>query len=428
MSQTVVNFFNNFIKFDKDFKFELYSDKDITKNASIIDFSIFNKINELDEAFEKIDNSTRLEYKLNTVLPTIMNYKLRGILSIAQQINFTESNINQFLEYETKQKPTPTLESYKNLLFDYCLSDKMKIKIFNNVFPHGLHTASQAKDKKDIKGVDKIYLQKIGFVFDKVLDMICKGKDDTTVLEYVKTLITDKHASQLSGTAKKQFISTISKIDINETIDLLQIEEPTEEDKEKQKNLFKSFKQYNNEIQEWIPDVIDEILFTMRLLNIISEGLNYNKLDRKCLSSYYKQYIDNITKVRDLTKIKIENNADLIKFSKAMIDTMNLVFNNDKGVSILQDAKANVRSLLSKKDAKAFDNREELSAESIEKLFEPKNEISTVKTLIKIINTKNIPYNVKIALAIYITNEFYELIEKESYKKNWQKKTFYIKF
>lgn len=428
MSQTVVNFFNNVMQFDKDFKFELYKDDIDNKNVSIIDFSKFNKVAELDEAFEKIEDSTRLEYKLNAVLPTIMDYKLRGILSIAQQLNFTETNIDQFLEYSTKQKSLPTLESYKKLLFDFCLSDKMKIKLFNAVFPHGLHAASQSKTENDIKGVDRIYLQKIGYTFDKALEMICKGKDDNTVLEYVKTLVVDKHSSKLTGTNKKQFLAAISKIDIANIMSVLQSDNQTDEEKEEKKSLIKSFKSYNVEIQEWISDIIQETAFTTRLLNVIESGIVFNKLDRKSLANYYKTYLEDVIKVRDLTKQKIENNSDIIAFSRLMINVMNSIFGNDKGIQILQEAKANVRSLLGKKDAKLYDSGEELSEESIEKLFEPRSEVSKVKTLNKILSTKNLPYNVKVALSIYITNEFYESVEKEAYNKNWQKRTFYVKF
>lgn len=151
MSQTTANFFNSFIKFDKDFKFELYKDELKNKNVSVLEFDLLKKVEELDKKFEEINDGTRQEYKLNMILPSIMNYKLRGILSIAQQINFTEDNIDSFLEYSTKQKSPPTLQTYKKSIFDLCLSDKMKIKIFNTVFPHGLHNASQSKEAKDIK-------------------------------------------------------------------------------------------------------------------------------------------------------------------------------------------------------------------------------------------------------------------------------------
>lgn len=416
------------MKFDKDYKFETYKDDLENKNVSVIEFDLFNKVNELDKQFESIEDGTRQDYKLNAILPTIMDYKLRGILSIAQQINFTEDNVSNFLEYSNKQKSVPTLENYRKSIMEYCVSDKLKIKVFNAVFPHGLHNASQNKDIKDIKGVDRIYLQKIGFTFDKVLDSICKGKDEQVIIEFVKTIVTDRYTSQLSSkSAKNQFIANTSKIDINEIIECLQHEE-TEEQKLHKKELIKTIKTYNKEIQDWICDVSNETILSKKLIGVINDGLIYNQLDKKCLLGYYKSYIEMLQKAKTLINEKVVSNKDMIEFSRKAINVFNDIFGDGKGILCLQEIKANIRSLLSKKDVKLFDNGEELSEESINKLFEPRSELSKTKSLQKIINSKNLPSNVKTALAIHITNEFYETVEKESYNKNWQKRTFYVKF
>lgn len=257
--------------------------------------------------------------------------------------------------------------------------------------------------------------------------MICKGKDDESVLQFVKNIVTDKYTSQLSSkSAKNQFIAASSKIDIEDIIDVLQNAE-TEEEKVHQKELIKTIKTYNKDIQDWIYDVVNETVLSKKLIGVITEGLVYNQLDKKSLLGYYKTYSEMLQRVRKLATEKVESNKDFIDFSKLVINTFNDLFGEGKGIQILQEIKANIRGLLNKKDVKIFDNGENLSEESIQKLFEPRSELMKTKSIQKIINSKYLPTNVKIALAIHITNEFYELVEKESNNKNWTKRTFYLK-
>ena len=434
-NQTIINYLNNVIKFDKDFKFEEYNDKKCKneegkeKNISIIEFNKFSIIGDIEKKFNEIDKNVKPDFKLTQIIPNILNYKLRGILDISQQFTFDDSNIDQFIEYETKTKPIPTLEEYVNSIKSYVLSDKMKIKIFNCVFPHGIHQKSINKTEEEIKGVDKIYVQKIGVLFDKVLDLICKGKDEKTIMESIKVLVADKYKKTLSTlSARKQFDSTISSINIEEIMNITGITDPNQEQKEQQKKLIKDIRGYKEEVQKWISDVIIEIQYAKRLNIVITEGLTQNELERKSLLNYYKTYVDYLQRIQSLANQKVLNNNDFIQFSRLVINTGNSIFGDKKGLPILIDAKANIKSLLSHKDSKAFDEGSDLPEETIKNLFEAKKESSRIKSLTKIIDSKTIPQNTKIALGIYITNEFYETIEKEIYNKQWSRRTFYIKF
>lgn len=427
MSQAVFNYFNNFMSFDKDYKFEQWTEKTPTKNVSIVEFNGFKKIEEMKKLFEECGDAIKPEFKLNTIFPNVLDYKLRGILSIAQQFNLTDENIEQFLEYGTKQKEQPSLEVFKKRLLDYFTDNKMKIKVFNSVFPHGVHEKSQGKVKEDIKGVDMIYLQKIGSSFEAVLDAICKGKSEQEVYMIVKQQVFNKIKETLPKGSSKSFGQTISSINVEEMIELERIQTPTDEQKERKKQIKKIIDGYKDEVKKWVSDVISELTLTQRLMAVINEGLTYTGLERKHLSGYHKKYLEIITQINEVKNHKIESNNDLIEFSKFIIDLGNNIFGTGKGQLLLQDAKANVKTLLSKKDAKAFDEDQEIPQESIDKLFEAKAEQSKTKAILKVVNANSIPQNVKVALGIYVTNMFFEEVQKVCYNKNWEKRTIYVK-
>lgn len=427
MSQAVFNYFNNFMCFNKDYKFEQWTEKTPTKNVSVVEFDGFKKIDEMKELFEKCDETMTPEAKLNSIVPTVLDYKLRGILSIAQQFILKDDNVEHFLEYGTKQKEQPSLEIFKKRLLDYFADDKMKIKVFNHVFPHGVHEASQKKTKEDIKGVDMIYLQKVGSSFEQALDAICKGKTEQEVYAAVKTHVFNKIKETLPKGSSKTFGQTISSINVEEMIELEHIQNPSEAQKDRKKQIKKAVDGYKDEVKKWVSDVISELNLTQRLMSVINEGLTYSNLERKTLASYYRKYLDIMAQMNDVKTHTIESNKDLIEFSKFVIDLGNSIFGTGKGQLLLQDAKANVKTLLSKKDAKAFDEDQEIPQESIDKLFEAKSEQSKTKAILKVVNTTSIPQNVRVALGIYVTNMFFEEVQKVCYNKNWEKRTIYVK-
>lgn len=427
MSQAVFNYFNNFMCFNKDYKFEQWTEKTPTKNVSVVEFDGFKKIDEMKELFEKCDETMTPEAKLNSIVPTVLDYKLRGILSIAQQFILKDENVEQFLEYGTKQKEQPSLEIFKKRLLDYFADDKMKIKVFNHVFPHGVHEASQKKTKEDIKGVDMIYLQKVGSSFEQALDAICKGKTEQEVYAAVKTHVFNKIKETLPKGSSKTFGQTISSINVEEMIELEHIQNPSEAQKERKKQIKKTVDGYKDEVKKWVSDVISELNLTQRLMSVINEGLTYSNLERKTLASYYRKYLDIMAQMNDVKNHTIESNKDLIEFSKFVIDLGNSIFGVGKGQLLLQDAKANIKTLLSKKDAKAFDEDQEIPQESIDKLFEAKSEQSKTKAILKVVNTTSIPQNVRVALGIYVTNMFFEEVQKVCFNKNWEKRTIYVK-
>lgn len=427
MSQAVFNYFNNFMCFNKDYKFEQWTEKTPTKNVSVVEFDGFKKIDEMKELFEKCDETMTPEAKLNSIVPTVLDYKLRGILSIAQQFILKDENVEQFLEYDTKQKEQPSLEIFKKRLLDYFADDKMKIKVFNHVFPHGVHEASQKKTKEDIKGVDMIYLQKVGSSFEQALDAICKGKTEQEVYAAVKTHVFNKIKETLPKGSSKSFGQTISSINVEEMIELEHIQNPSDAQKDRKKQIKKAVDGYKDEVKKWVSDVISELNLTQRLMSVINEGLTYSNLERKTLAGYYRKYLDIMTQMNDVKNHTIESNKDLIEFSKFVIDLGNSIFGAGKGQLLLQDAKANVKTLLSKKDAKAFDEDQEIPQESIDKLFEAKSEQSKTKAILKVVNTTSIPQNVRVALGIYVTNMFFEEVQKVCFNKNWEKRTIYVK-
>lgn len=427
MSQAVFNYFNNFMCFNKDYKFEQWTEKTPTKNVSVVEFDGFKKIDEMKELFEKCNETMTPEAKLNSIVPTVLDYKLRGILSIAQQFILKDENVEQFLEYGTKQKEQPSLEIFKKRLFDYFADDKMKIKVFNHVFPHGVHEASQKKTKEDIKGVDMIYLQKVGSSFEQALDAICKGKNEQDVYAVVKTHVYNKIKETLPKGSGKTFGQTISSINVEEMIELEHIQNPSEAQKDRKKQIKKAVDGYKDEVKKWVSDVISELNLTQRLMSVINEGLAYSNLERKTLAGYHRKYSEIMAQMNDIKNHTIESNKDLIEFSKFIIDLGNSIFGTGKGQLLLQDAKANVKTLLSKKDAKAFDEDQEIPQESIDKLFEAKAEQSKTKAILKVVNATSIPQNVRVALGIYVTNMFFEEVQKVCYNKNWEKRTIYVK-
>jgi len=429
-NQAILSYLNNVMNFEKDFKFEEYDEKKCKhengeeKNVSVVEFKNLGLISEMNSKFTDVDESVRQEYKLREIIPTILNYKLRGILDISQQIGFSDANLDQFIEYQTKQKPIPTLESFTQMIKIFCTSDKMKIKLFNLIFPHGIHEKSMGKIESEIKGVDKIYVQKIGVHFESVLEAICKLKSESEIINLVKSLVAEQIGKTMTIGNRKTFLATINGINLQETIRILEDESQKEEQKAMQKRICG----YKSEVKDWILQSKSEIGNAKRLQTIILQGLEQNGLEKKVLISYFKNYMESVQKIQSLASVKVENNADFVQFCRLVTNTGNSIFGDKKGFQILIDSKANIKQLLSHKDAKKFDEGEDLSEESIKNLFEQKKEVSRIKSIQKIINSKLIPQNLKIALGIYITNEFYEVIQKESYNKSWQRRTFYVKF
>ena len=423
MSQSILNYLNNVIDFPANFRFESYDEKKESSKIIKFAFDKFENVKQIADMFESCEN-VKPEFKLNTVFPNIKDYKIRGILSLSQQYQFDDSNIQDFLNYHVKVKSQPTLEEYSRNIISYLKDDKIKIKIFNSVFPHGIHAKSIGKD--ELKGVDKIYLQKIGSCFEQVLDQIVKGKDSPTVNKSIIQTTIDA-ASRNVESGKKAFKENALKIDIMRILETEKLPD-TPENKEKKKELSKELKSFKKEIQDWIQVCCSEIQLASRLREIIRNGLEYNNFGEEELKRRYDTYLNHMKEVRKLAEEKINSNKEYLEFATKIIEFGDSIFGKDKGISLLHEAEASPKSLLGKKDSKTFMEGGDLDDSVVENLFTSRSEFSLSKAIQKLVNYKSLPPNVKIALGIYISNEFVNEVEKLTANKSWSKRTIYVKF
>lgn len=426
MSQSILNYFNNVMQFDGNcVRFEAYSDKLDKKNVICVDFTKYSEVEKIATFFNEL-TEMKNEMKLHLVIPKVTNYKIRGILSIAEDTLFTDSNISEYVDYLFKSKEVPTLDKFNENLCEYFKSDKLKIRVFNKCFPHGIHERS--KDKAELKGVDKVYLQKIGGAFDTALESICKTLKVEDALESVKSAVTEKHSSTLKTKADKSaFLTAANQLSpkFREYIELDKLKELTDEQKADKKKLKQEID--SSRAKDWFYELAQEYQHTNKLFSVIECGMEFEKLDKKAIQATYKTYLDSLAKFKELAETTVASNAEFVEFSKKVMDIGDAVFGEGKGVSVLNEAQANIKQLLNKKDTDAFMKGEQLSDETVEHLFDSTTEFSKIKAIQRLA-PKTLPTNVKIALGIYISNEFYTAILREIANKHWQRRTIYVKF
>lgn len=430
MSQSTLNYFNNVIDFDAELKFEKLKDDDKEKKLAIVKFEQYKKLAEINKQFEELDKDLSAEFKLNALMPKIMDYHVRGILSIASQIKLADENVGQFLEYETKEKPKASLELFDGNLKSYLKSDPLKIKIFNSVFPHGVHES--VKDKDSPSGVDLIYLQKVGAYFLPVLKMMCEGEDLTAVNKMIKSTALDEVVAS-AKTQKKQLTKDAAVVNIDEYLRIDRLQGTTQQEKDEKAKMRIEIRALSKELQDWVAKCISEMNSAQRLWKVLSAGFDKEKetdksFGKDSVTKLYKKFDEFVKKASSLADEKVSSNADLIKYARKIIDFGDELIGKDKGIVLLTEAKANVKALLPKSIAKAFMEGKELDKEIVDKLFELKGDFSITKNLVKLANFKTMPMNMRIALGIYLSNEFYKEVCKATANKSWTKKTIYVDF
>ena len=181
-------------------------------------------------------------------------------------------------------------------------------------------------------------------------------------------------------------------------------------------------------ISDWIQVCCSEIQLASRLREIIRNGLEYNNFGEEELKKRYDTYLNHMKEVRKLSEEKITSNKEYLEFATKIIEFGDSIFGKDKGISLLHEAEASPKSLLGKKDSKTFMEGGDLDDSVVENLFTSRSEFSLSKAIQKLVNYKSLPPNVKIALGIYISNEFVNEVEKLTANKSWSKRTIYVKF
>lgn len=181
--------YNNF-RF-RDFK-NVSEEKKSMFKVNMSEFTALKEFKRLVEEFDedeairqrKNEKPRKKEEKWNEITHAITDFKLRGILTIINDINISIKNedgtkdtkifTNYILPQLHFNEPEPfNISILKDKIKNFLTSDKLKFKLYNAMFPHPqMETKEGAKDTK----LSCYYLQNMSNYHDAYLELLYSGK------------------------------------------------------------------------------------------------------------------------------------------------------------------------------------------------------------------------------------------------------------
>lgn len=167
----------------------LKKDKKATFKINLNDYKAIDEFKKVVNEFEKLEESketrTKETEKWNMITQSVYDFKLRGILTLLNDFKLQtkdekteEKDTRLFMDYIIPQLHFNEPEGFevsqvRENMIEFLTSDKIKFKLYNNMFPHP--KISTDNDKKENR-LNKIYLQNISNYHDKYLEMLYSGK------------------------------------------------------------------------------------------------------------------------------------------------------------------------------------------------------------------------------------------------------------
>jgi hypothetical protein len=205
----LISFLNDYYKNKKPL-ISFAKDDDEKKKKSV--FTV--KLSSYEAAF-------KLTPKIN--LETVTDFRLFTCLSKSGNLNSCVD------ELKFEKPPVFNIDYYISevqKLFSPENVQKLKIKLYNDIFPHGYHLSEQEiKSRYELKynktytgnyktGVNVVYLQHCSKYFDAVLKQLIDGKDEAFIFKYVREQFATNdlvNTSLLSKQEKERLITQVMR-------------------------------------------------------------------------------------------------------------------------------------------------------------------------------------------------------------------------
>ncbi len=163
------------------------------KCQNVIDLDTYDGLKLFAEGFKQLKSEVK-GVTFSDIIGATFDPKLRGFLHMCEYYKLRESpevlrdHIVPHLRFAPQREIT--LDTFVDAINAFFANDdKIKTKIYNNTFPHGVHDVS-----KPAKGVNVIYLQHIAKYHDSILkNFIEEGKEPQTILKQVQTTYATKY-------------------------------------------------------------------------------------------------------------------------------------------------------------------------------------------------------------------------------------------
>jgi hypothetical protein len=155
------------------------------------------------------------------VLAEVNDFRLFTCLSKASDLS------GCFDVIHVEKAPTHDIDFFIKSIQDEFLPEnkqKLKIKIYNNIFPHGNHLTEdefkaryKQRSGKDFvgdyrSGVNIIYLQHYTSLFDDVLAHLVNGKDSTFIINYVRKRFSESKLVDIAGLDRAQQLQLVTQL------------------------------------------------------------------------------------------------------------------------------------------------------------------------------------------------------------------------
>ncbi len=302
---------------------------DISKYTALDEFrtKVETYISRLDKNEEK--KKLTKAGRWTEIADSIFDFKLRGILSailcfgVKPKDDDVEIDIDIFVDRLVSQlnfseRQDIGYEDYVKATKEFLMSNKIKTKLFNTIFPHGIHETSKINDK-GTSGINRIYLQHMSDYHELILDGLVHGKKEADIVKEVVTLYIKTHA-------KKN----------KKIVDFYNDYHPCDHSKELDKYItstkyvFDTDKTKNDESKKIIKGLCKQVSIVKSFCYVFAAGVSESNMTEDEIEECYAKYqkaLKTIKTYHDSLKKPPTNVYDFTKFLVESVSMIGSIFN-----------------------------------------------------------------------------------------------------
>lgn len=460
-SSSIIHYLNsNFQNSDycKNITFKsVLPDKKLSEKSHVIDISKYEGFSDFEEIYNEVFSSNNeknlsQQDKWKKFISYIIDFRLRGIMDIFNKYDVkkvdTDNGVNTLNEFILPKLHLPnenitTLQDYYNIIDNMFTNDsKLKIKVFNNTFPHGRHDGKSIKELKNNNenyqnpGINKIYLQHLSKYHDELLEKYINGETSLenilmfTSSEYIRDLharLAKEKYNKKDGTIilnslknPKIIKSVINSENNSKNIQLSELFEY--DGKQETEN------KLNSREKTEIRLLYRELNIVKSFYKILESGKNYENLSNEDFAKCYENYNNMLKEFKEFYEKNKQREQSELDFIEYFMETCFIISKNFKYetktaikmfIKDLQGNKLfkfssqfkkllveqyNVYAETEKFDSKVFENVEGLINVRKPEIDNIYNTFSKIGSFINSGKTMNVPKNIRVSIGIAIVD------------------------
>ena len=419
---------------------------DLTQYKAIEEFK--KVLGEYEKEEQEKDTKAKESEKWNEITKSIFDFKLRGIMTLFNDFKLMkkdeatkENDTRLFMDYIIPQLHFNEPEDFevsqvRDNMAEFLTSDRIKFKLYNNMFPH---PTIPPKEGKTESRLNKVYLQNISKYHDKYLEMLYSGSVSSAdelyeyaceQIAYRSTVGTTKdRLLNLSFDGKHKLTKEERKFESDERLARQEhhiaqryykcYAEAIVQELITKKEATKRYNEYMEKVQEYRDHAKDIMKDKTTKLNkfidlFVSEFKTLNE-DLKYNNSV-KNYIHDI------------HAENILTFTPQFKQILTKIINGEKIELTFTQNKRFIAKIM-RKDAKTGKQKEKEVNELV--IRERRHTFENMRdTLAKIglIAGDNINKNVRIAIGVSIVDYIYTEARRITERSKLPKKSIYLKF